>query len=1094
AGARGALLSQIQSGIRLKKAVTKDKSVTKGVGRVMGEDSSAGPEDPSKGAAAETHIVSNSEQRPMGMPALGGLFAGGMPTLKKSPSVATGRLDAAADAYDSRRESTDWFGRLASHAPAENPPPTTSSAFISDIPVVPAATQAAQSIPRSEEPLPQAQQQQEPEAPIKVAEESLDDKVDFANGYRAKALWNYSAVAPDQVSLEADDFLRTFPSKEAGNVDWVYGVSEKDESIKGWLPKAYVQQVDDIVAETTEKFKAKVLFAYAAQNEGELSVQRGDIVEVMEKPDPQWWRAQSASGQTGVLPATYLEEYIEGQAPLVETPIAKAKVLYTYAGQTDEELSVDVGEEVDIMEKPDPLWWRVKSSRGDIGMLPATYLEELEGQSTSALDAVESGSEYESADDSSVEYPASDSNLDSDSDSDLDSDSELDSDTDSENTDAANMDAAATVPRRATPAIEIARASSSKHRPAPPRPAARSRTLNTPVLSTSAPSRPNALLRKQSEGSLSSHLSIPTGSASGSRQRSGSHSGAMTESQTHRGHNALTGALNRSASSSGGRSPSPSLLHAPSWVSSVETSVSQSLSGKEKKRQEAIHELITTEQVYLTYLYLVRDDFQQPLLDQGLISATESSTIFKEWSSLLELSQSIVDELTQRQESDQGVVLAVGDVINSHIVERAGCFMRYCANHREASVLLTRRMAESRLLMEFMKHAKSIPSCRGMDISSFLLQPLQRITRYPLLIKKILEYTEEDHIDHLLLTEALVSAESFLDRINEAIRSSETKQRLEEIQRRMPLGEMAEGVVLTSDTKYLGSRQILLEGHLRKAKSGRRLYGYLCNDLVLLFLPGRTPGALAKSPSHSSLSISASSSSLDVSSLSADRSGQRDGWTLYHAPIPVETLKVKADAQDDTKFTMLVTNTASLANAAQYSNVPSHLKSQSPSSAAQSMIHVKAGSAKERRAWLGALEKAIENLAKAPRGYGMRTSIRPPLAETMGTMTIRIHEGTLSSRDFGEQLFTTRPASTNNGFSGSFSILWRESVIFSVIKMSQVLDLKVMSSSPFSPDVFLGSAQVAFHTVVPFGERGTEVVVPIDQGLQVKLYMSYKAL
>ena len=60
-----------------------------------------------------------------------------------------------------------------------------------------------------------------------------------------------------------------------------------------------------------------MLFAYAAQNEGELSVQRGDIVEVMEKPDPQWWRAQSADGQIGVLPATYLEEFIEGQTPLV---------------------------------------------------------------------------------------------------------------------------------------------------------------------------------------------------------------------------------------------------------------------------------------------------------------------------------------------------------------------------------------------------------------------------------------------------------------------------------------------------------------------------------------------------------------------------------------------------------------------------------------------------------------------------------------------------------------------------------------------------------------------------------------------------------
>lgn len=37
-----------------------------------------------------------------------------------------------------------------------------------------------------------------------------------------------------------------------------------------------------------------------------------------------------------------------------------------------------------------------------------------------------------------------------------------------------------------------------------------------------------------------------------------------------------------------------------------------------------------------------------------------------------------------------------------------------------------------------------------------------------------------------------MSAESFLDRINEAIRSGETRQKLEEIQRKLSPGEMSE--------------------------------------------------------------------------------------------------------------------------------------------------------------------------------------------------------------------------------------------------------------------------------------------------------------
>jgi hypothetical protein len=52
----------------------------------------------------------------------------------------------------------------------------------------------------------------------------------------------------------------------------------------------------------------------------------------------------------------------------------------------------------------------------------------------------------------------------------------------------------------------------------------------------------------------------------------------------------------------------------------------------------------------------------------------------------------------------------------------------------------------------------------------------------------------------------------------------------------------------------------------------------------------------------------------------------------------------------------------------------------------------------------------------------------------------------------GNQLFTTQAASSDHAFSGHFSILWRESVIFAMTNLSQVLDVKVMSCSPFSPD------------------------------------------
>ena len=170
------------------------------------------------------------------MPALGGLFAGGMPTLKKSTGISTGRVDTPDEVPDVRRESTDWFGRLASHSPAEE--------YATAVPMSSVAATANAVHHALPEPSQDLTQPTTSPASLSKVENSVEDKVDFDNGYRAKSLWPYSAGAPDQLSFVADEYLRAYPSKESGNTDWVYGILEKDGALKGWFPKAYVQQVE----------------------------------------------------------------------------------------------------------------------------------------------------------------------------------------------------------------------------------------------------------------------------------------------------------------------------------------------------------------------------------------------------------------------------------------------------------------------------------------------------------------------------------------------------------------------------------------------------------------------------------------------------------------------------------------------------------------------------------------------------------------------------------------------------------------------------------------------------------------------------------
>jgi hypothetical protein len=95
---------------------------------------------------------------------------------------------------------------------------------------------------------------------------------------------------------------------------------------------------------------------------------------------------------------------------------------------------------------------------------------------------------------------------------------------------------------------------------------------------------------------------------------------------------------------------------------------------------------------------------------------------------------------------------------------------------------------------------------------------MQRITRYPLLIKQILQYTELDQ-DRELTERALQTAEGILDTINEAIREQEGHDRLKALSQDLWIGQGR--LDLTAPTRHLGDRKLLREGLLNKAKSGR---------------------------------------------------------------------------------------------------------------------------------------------------------------------------------------------------------------------------------------------------------------------------------
>ncbi|XP_013878187.1 intersectin-1 [Austrofundulus limnaeus] len=259
------------------------------------------------------------------------------------------------------------------------------------------------------------------------------------------------------------------------------------------------------------------------------------------------------------------------------------------------------------------------------------------------------------------------------------------------------------------------------------------------------------------------------------------------------------------------------------------------LSPMERKRQGYIHELIVTEENYVNDLQLVTEIFHKPLLDCELLTEKEVAMIFVNWKELIMCNIKLLKALRVRKKmsGDRMPVKMIGDILTNQLPHMQP-YIRFCSCQLNGATLIQQKTDDNPEIKDFLKRLAMDPRCKGMPLSSFLLKPMQRVTRYPLIIKNILENTPESHPDHSHLKAALEKAEELCSQVNEGVREKENSDRLEWIQAHVQCEGLSEQLVFNSVTNCLGPRKFLHSGKLFKAKSSKELYGFLFNDFLLL--------------------------------------------------------------------------------------------------------------------------------------------------------------------------------------------------------------------------------------------------------------------
>nr|XP_015192849.1 PREDICTED: rho guanine nucleotide exchange factor 12 [Lepisosteus oculatus] len=285
-------------------------------------------------------------------------------------------------------------------------------------------------------------------------------------------------------------------------------------------------------------------------------------------------------------------------------------------------------------------------------------------------------------------------------------------------------------------------------------------------------------------------------------------------------------------------------LDPPNWQQLVSREVLAGLTPHEIKRQEVINELFYTERAHLRMLRVLDRVFYQKLSQEAILSLGEIKQIFANLEEILQLHVSISEQMvTIRKKNETSVIDQIGDDLLSWFsggeeekIKRAvGTF---CSNQPFALELIKTKKKDSRFTA-FMQEAESNRLCRRLQLKDIIPVEMQRLTKYPLLLENIAKNTE-DAEEREKVKRAGECCRQILNYVNQAVKESENKQRLEDYQRRLDLSSLKQSEYpMISEFKNLDltKRKMIHEGPLSwKVNKDKtiELYTLLLEDILVL--------------------------------------------------------------------------------------------------------------------------------------------------------------------------------------------------------------------------------------------------------------------
>mmetsp|Transcript_2425 Transcript_2425/g.8659 ORF Transcript_2425/g.8659 Transcript_2425/m.8659 type:complete len:934 (-) Transcript_2425:51-2852(-) len=261
------------------------------------------------------------------------------------------------------------------------------------------------------------------------------------------------------------------------------------------------------------------------------------------------------------------------------------------------------------------------------------------------------------------------------------------------------------------------------------------------------------------------------------------------------------------------------------FIDIVDPAVLKKLTPQERKRQEIIFELINTEELYVNDLKVIINSFMIPLEEKKLISPPELGNLFSNVKAILPVNEALLASLKARQEKNP-VIETIGDVLLEH-VDALRVYNVYCSNQTVATEKVDEYRNAYPAFAAFIDQPRE--ECRRLPLTGFLVKPLQRLCKYPLLVRELLKDLPDSHPDYKHLSATNDKVKAIIDDANERTRQVEQLVKLQTIRELFAKSGCNE--ILK------GGRQFVTEARATLVKNGEKsveVLAILFNDMCFL--------------------------------------------------------------------------------------------------------------------------------------------------------------------------------------------------------------------------------------------------------------------